>query len=59
MANRKVKSSGPSARLTPRFDYLAKGESVTLTYTIELDDKDGGVTTTQLPITITGTNDRP
>ncbi|MCO6406754.1 VCBS domain-containing protein [Hoeflea alexandrii] len=41
------------------FDYLAKGQSVTLTYTVELSDGDGGVTTQQVPITITGTNDRP
>ncbi|MCZ4290483.1 beta strand repeat-containing protein [Hoeflea alexandrii] len=41
------------------FDYLAKGQSVTLTYTVELRDGDGGVTTQQVPITIAGTNDRP
>ena len=41
------------------FDYLAKGQSVTLTYTVELSDGDGGVTTQEVPITIIGTNDRP
>ena len=41
------------------FDYLAQGQTVTLTYNVELSDGDGGVTTQQVPITITGTNDRP
>ncbi|MDF1610101.1 VCBS domain-containing protein, partial [Hoeflea sp. YIM 152468] len=41
------------------FDYLALGQTVTLTYNVELSDGDGGVTIQQVPITITGTNDRP
>ena len=41
------------------FDYLTKDQSVTLTYTVQLSDEHGGVTTQLVPITITGTNDRP
>ncbi|WP_422370452.1 VCBS domain-containing protein [Hoeflea sp.] len=41
------------------FDYLAMGQSLTLTYTVSLNDGDGGVTTQEVPITIVGTNDRP
>ncbi|HSG61661.1 MAG TPA: VCBS domain-containing protein, partial [Pseudomonadales bacterium] len=40
------------------FDYLADGETLVLTYTLETDD--GGLTdTTTVKITITGTNDGP
>ena len=42
-----------------QFDYLAKGQTVTLTYTVRLSDGDGGVTTQTLAVTVTGTNDRP
>ncbi|MGB3489625.1 MAG: VCBS domain-containing protein [Xanthobacteraceae bacterium] len=42
-----------------QFDYLAKGQTVTLTYTVRLNDGDGGVTTQTLAVTVTGTNDRP
>ena len=41
------------------FDYLAKGEQVTLTYTVQVDDHKGGVVTQPVTITITGTNDAP
>ena len=41
------------------FDYLAKGEVLTLTYTVAIDDGDGGVTPKTFVVTITGTNDDP
>nr|WP_249167517.1 VCBS domain-containing protein [Bradyrhizobium elkanii] len=41
------------------FDYLATGETLTLTYTIEIDDHQGGVVTLPVTITIVGTDDRP
>src|SRR5262249_34646868 len=41
------------------FDYLAAGEKLTLTYTIEVDDHHGGVVTQNVVITVTGTNDTP
>ncbi|WP_375665241.1 VCBS domain-containing protein [Stutzerimonas kunmingensis] len=42
------------------FDYLAAGETVTLNYTLEVDDSDiAGSTTKDFSITITGTNDSP
>ena len=41
------------------FDYLASGETVTLTYTVQVDDHHGGVVTQPVTITITGTNDTP
>ncbi|WP_334443938.1 VCBS domain-containing protein [Bradyrhizobium sp. AZCC 1610] len=41
------------------FDYLAKDEVLTLTYTVAIDDGDGGVTTQTFVVTITGTNDNP
>jgi VCBS repeat-containing protein len=41
------------------FDYLADGETVTLTYTVQVDDGHGGVATQPVTITITGTNDTP
>ncbi|WP_375777440.1 VCBS domain-containing protein [Bradyrhizobium sp. ma5] len=41
------------------FDYLAVGESLTLTYTIQIDDHHGGVITTPVTITINGANDAP
>ncbi|MBN8975873.1 MAG: VCBS domain-containing protein [Rhizobiales bacterium] len=42
-----------------QFDYLAKGQTVTLTYTVRLNDGDGGITTQTVAVTVTGTNDRP
>ncbi|UGA42558.1 VCBS domain-containing protein [Bradyrhizobium quebecense] len=41
------------------FDYLAAGETLTLTYTIQIDDHHGGVITTPVTITINGANDAP
>jgi len=41
------------------FDYLATGEKLTLTYTVAIDDHDGGVTPQTFVITVTGTNDAP
>ena len=41
------------------FDYLAKGEVLTLTYTVAVDDGDGGVTPKSFVVTVTGTNDAP
>ena len=41
------------------FDYLAKGETLTLTYTVSIDDGDGGVTPKTFVITVTGTDDAP
>jgi VCBS repeat-containing protein len=41
------------------FDYLASGESVTLTYTVEVNDLDGGVISKDFDVTINGTNDQP
>jgi VCBS repeat-containing protein len=41
------------------FDYLADGEVVTLTYTVEIDDGDGGTTLQTFDVVITGTNDAP
>nr|WP_155262602.1 VCBS domain-containing protein [Bradyrhizobium sp. BR2003] len=41
------------------FDYLAVGETLTLTYLIQVDDHHGGVVTQPVTITITGTNDAP
>ncbi|MDE5456151.1 hypothetical protein GWE18_25655 [Bradyrhizobium sp. CSA112] len=41
------------------FDYLAKGEVLTLTYTIAINDGDGGTTSKSFVVTVTGTNDAP
>ncbi|MHC1945477.1 FecR domain-containing protein [Bradyrhizobium sp. UFLA06-06] len=41
------------------FDYLATGETLTLTYTIQIDDHQGGVVTLPVTIMIVGTDDRP
>ncbi len=41
------------------FDYLAAGETLTLTYTIQIDDHHGGVVTQPITITIDGSNDAP
>jgi len=41
------------------FNYLATGESLTLTYTIEVEDSQGAVDTQTVVITITGTADAP
>ena len=41
------------------FDYLAQGQVLTLTYTVRVDDHHGGVTSKDVIVTITGTNDAP
>ena len=41
------------------FDYLAAGETLTLIYTIQIDDHHGGVVTVPVTITIVGTDDKP
>ena len=41
------------------FDYLADGEHVTLTYTLQIDDHHGGVVTQPVTITVNGANDAP
>jgi VCBS repeat-containing protein len=41
------------------FDFLAGDEALTLTYTATVDDHHGGVVTTPITLTITGTNDAP
>jgi VCBS repeat-containing protein len=41
------------------FDYLADGETVTLTYTVEIDDHHGGVTSQQVAVTVEGSDDAP
>ncbi|WP_024954688.1 retention module-containing protein [Sulfurospirillum arcachonense] len=40
-------------------DYLAEGQTLTQTYTIEVDDGHGGTDTQDVAITIEGTNDAP
>ena len=45
---------------TPQtFDYLAAGESLTLTWTITASDGHGGSDTQTVTVTVTGTNDGP
>lgn len=41
------------------FDFLAVGETLTLTYTATVDDGQGGVVTEPLTVTVTGSNDTP
>ncbi|MEA2859065.1 MAG: hypothetical protein QOC72_1104 [Methylobacteriaceae bacterium] len=41
------------------FDYLAAGETVTIDYTVQLDDHSGGLTTQDVAVTVHGTNDAP
>ncbi|WP_448218733.1 VCBS domain-containing protein [Endozoicomonas sp. 2B-B] len=40
-------------------DYLKAGETLTQTYTVTVDDGEGGTVDQQVTITITGTNDAP
>jgi VCBS repeat-containing protein len=44
---------------TEAFDYLADGETLTLTYSIEVDDGHGGIDSKDVVISIAGTNDGP
>lgn len=41
------------------FDYLAAGETLTLTYKVALDDHHGGTAGSTISITVTGSNDAP
>jgi VCBS repeat-containing protein len=41
------------------FDYLAAGETLNITYTVQLDDHAGGVSTQNVVVTVVGTNDKP
>ena len=41
------------------FDYLADAETVTLTYTVQVEDYHGGLTSQEVVVTVTGTNDAP
>ena len=41
------------------FDYLAVGETVTINYTITIDDGQGGVVVRNPNVVVTGTNDAP
>ncbi len=41
------------------FDYLAAGQQLNVTYTVQLDDHAGGVTTQNVVVTVIGTNDKP
>lgn len=40
-------------------DFLAKGETLTVTYNVEVDDGHGGSSTQPVTVVITGTNDGP
>ncbi len=40
-------------------DYLAAGQTLTQTYTIKVDDQNGGTATQNVTVTLTGTNDKP
>jgi VCBS repeat-containing protein len=62
-----VKASGSSAgtinttfqAFDLAFDYLAAGEHLDITYTVQLDDHAGGVSTQNVQVTVIGTNDAP
>jgi VCBS repeat-containing protein len=62
-----VKASGSSAgtinttfqAFDLAFDYLAAGEQLNITYTVQLDDHAGGVSTQDVQVTVVGTNDKP
>lgn len=41
------------------FDYLAAGETVTLTYAVQIVDAQGGTVEQDVAVTVTGTNDAP
>ena len=57
---RPARSISSFSAASTAFDYLAKGEVLTLTYTVAIDDGDGGIDADRLStITITGTNDAP
>jgi VCBS repeat-containing protein len=62
-----VKASGSSAGTINTtfqasdlaFDYLAAGEQLNITYTVQLDDHAGGISTQNVQVTVVGTNDAP
>ncbi|SEM32948.1 VCBS domain-containing protein [Bradyrhizobium sp. OK095] len=41
------------------FDYLSAGQHLDITYTVQLDDHAGGVSTQTVKVTVVGTNDKP
>lgn len=41
------------------FDYLAAGEHLDITYTVQLDDHAGGISTQDVVVSVIGTNDKP
>jgi len=41
------------------FDYLAAGQHLDITYTVQLDDHAGGVSTQTITVIVVGTNDKP
>jgi VCBS repeat-containing protein len=41
------------------FDYLADGETLNITYVVQLDDHAGGISTQNVQVTVVGTNDAP
>ena len=55
----RARRAGRSRRRISYFDYLADGETVTLTYTVEVDDHHGGVTSQDVVVTVNGSNDAP
>jgi VCBS repeat-containing protein len=65
--NNVVKASGSSSGTVNTtfsapdlaFDYLAAGQQLNITYTVQLDDHAGGVTTQNVMVTVIGTNDKP
>lgn len=62
-----VKTSGSSAGTINTtfaapdlaFDYLAAGQHLDITYTVQLDDHAGGISTQTVTVTVVGTNDKP
>ncbi|UWQ91566.1 VCBS domain-containing protein [Rhodobacteraceae bacterium M382] len=48
-----------SYNATGDLDFLALGEMLELTYTVQISDNHGGVVTDTVTVTITGTNDAP
>ena len=62
-----VKTSGSSAGTINTtfqaadlaFDYLAAGEHLDITYTVQLDDHAGGISTQDVVVSVIGTNDKP
>ncbi|RXH08752.1 hypothetical protein EAS56_27955 [Bradyrhizobium guangzhouense] len=62
-----VKNSGSSAGTINTtfsapdlaFDYLAAGQHLDITYTVQLDDHAGGISTQTITVTVVGSNDKP